>query len=170
MNPDAEATGHDRRREIRSLIERSETGWMTTTDLADKVGIDRATVTHHARRMVAEGTAALGFLHVIGESGRPARVVIDPDRLSDIPARFEHTVVRHTGMTDTFDARIEFTETPDEYVRPRLGPIATALRDGAGADQLADAIARTTADAIIAELHKGTLRLVIEPTLPEDES
>lgn len=164
--PDTEPTGHDRRKAIRAALAISERGWMTTVELADKVGIDRATVTHHAKVMVREGTAALGFLHLIGEPGRPARVVIDPDRLADIPSEFEHTVVRHTGITDTFAAKIEFTETPDEYVRPRLGPIATALRDGLGHDQLADAIARTTADAILAELHAGTLRLVIEPTDP----
>lgn len=161
---DDEVTGHDRRKAIRTALEQSEPGWMTAMDLAETVGIDRATVYHHAKRMVAEGTAALGFLHLIGEPGRPARVVIDPDRLADIPSEFEHTVVRYTGVTDTFPARIEFTETPDEYVRPRLGPIATALRDGLGHDELATAIARTTADAILAELHAGTLRLVIEPT------
>lgn len=143
---------------------------MTTVDLGETLGIDRATVYHHGRKMVPMGLAALGWLRKIGESGRPSRVLIDPDRLSDIHGTFELIETNKAGVTDTFQCEIEVETTPDEYARPRVGPVTRALRDGAGTDALARAVAEQMATALLDDLRAGTIRLVIEVVGDDDST
>lgn len=158
-----ETSGHDRRQAIAEVLRTTPEGWMTTVALAEHLGIDRATVYHHATKMVEQGTAAVGWLRKIGESGRPSRVVIDPDRLSDIHGTFELTETLSTGVTDTYTCQIEVTTTPDEYARPRVGPVTRALREGATTDDLARAVSEQIADALLADFRAGKIRLEIVP-------
>lgn len=168
----SEPTGAARRQAITDALTASPRGWLPITHLADELGIDRSTVLYHAKRMVEAGTAAIGTLKQVdpADSGRPPRVVIDPARLHDFDRRptLEDRVDVGNGRTEIMVKTYEITVEagPDEYAPkpPRLGPVTRALRDGADSDALASAVATTVANTILAELHAGTLELVIRPT------
>jgi len=143
-------------------------------DLAKRIGIDRSTVLHHARVMVTEGTAAIGTLRELGASGRPPRIVIDADRLSDLDR--SPTLIRELEVEDRLEkVEIEYEivveEGPDEYAHPRVGPVTRALAEGALTDELAAAIASTVSDAILADLRRGraTIQFVLLPDPDEDD-
>lgn len=167
----------DRRTEIARLLRTSDRGWLFANEIADEIELDRSTVVHHAKTMVKEGTAALGYLRRVGESGHPYRVLVDPDRIPELVGTFEHTFPReamHNGTRvtrhDRSTCEIYYTETPDEYVGRPISPVSKAIMAGhSSTEEMLRAASETIAAAVLADLRAGNLEVIIRtpPTTEE---